>query len=371
MSGRRRNSPALPLTSARLLELLDRMYDLEAVELDWLRGIGESIQPLVDCGVGVGVYSLTLHTHPTAAGQGMRIGLGLDMETMWRQFQRVVPLEILGDEGMIGPLSNAARCPSPRVRRYAAAGHAALGVHSLTGLNATDLEHRIVTIAVPAPVRGHVFWPEHDRTSWERISAHLGAAFRMRNRRVVDEAPGVIIDQNDRVQHVEPGLADADLARIRDAAAAVHRARRIRMSPEAVLAAWRALYGGRWSVVESVERDGRRLLVARPNAPLRNCEPPTSGESVRHRRAETARQLSPQEARVLAALAKGHSNKLIAYELGLTTSTVGTLLARAARKLGCKTRIALARAGRALADRLSDQRIDEEPTGERGEGEHA
>jgi len=60
-------------------------------------------------------------------------------------------------------------------------------------------------------------------------------------------------------------------------------------------------------------------------------------------------QLSPQEARVLAELAKGYSNKVIAYDLGIGTSTVATLLARAARKLGCADRLALARAGRALA----------------------
>lgn len=37
----------------------------------------------------------------------------------------------------------------------------------------------------------------------------------------------------------------------------------------------------------------------------------------------------------------GHSNKLIAYELGIAASTVGVLLGRAASRLGVRTRKAL------------------------------
>lgn len=356
MPDRRRNSPALPLTSARLLDVLDRMYDLEASEPDWMRGIAEAIRPIVDCGAGINVL-----TYPTAGKIGVRVGLGHNIETMWRQFSRAVPLDVLAEAELIGPLSNAARCTIPRIRSYAAAGHAAMGVRSLTGLNGTDLEHRLVTIGVPAPVGGRVFWPEHDRTAWERISAHLGATFRMRNHRVARAAPGVIIAANGGLQHVEPGVADVDLARLREAVTAVDRVRRVRMPPEAVLDAWRALYGGRWSIMASVERDGRRLLVARPNAPLSRGEHRAAAESTDRPRPANPHRLSAQETRVLIALAEGHSNKLIAYELGLATSTVGTLLARAASKLGCKNRIALARVGRALAHQAAPPCVAEDP----------
>ena len=360
MPGRHRSSPALPLTSARLLDVLDRMYDLQVTELDWLRGIGEAIRPLVDCGGGVNVWTLNLHT--SASGVGARIGLGHDVEVMWKQFLRVVPLEILTDEGLLTPISNADRCPAPRVRRYAGVGHAAMGVRSLTGLNGVDLDHHTVSICVPAPIGGRVFWPERDRTSWERISAHLGAAFRLRNRGAARKAPSLIIDPSGRLQHVAPELAaSADLAQLCEAVTVVDRARRIRMPPEAVLNAWRALHEGRWSIVQSVERDGRRMLVARPNAPLHNDAPLAPGESA-NRPPKTPRQLSPAERRVLAALSEGHTNKLIAYELGLATSTVGTLLARAARKLGCKSRIELARVARALPRQSASQHCIEEPT---------
>jgi DNA-binding NarL/FixJ family response regulator len=149
--------------------------------------------------------------------------------------------------------------------------------------------------------------------------------------------------------------ASANLAQLREVVAAADRVRRVRLPPEAVLSAWRALHGGCWSIVASVERDGQRLLVARPNAPLRIGAPLASTEATSRRRPEHPRHLSAQESRVLAALAKGHTNKLIAYELGLATSTVGTLLARAARKLGCNTRIELARVGRALTRQSASQ----------------
>jgi DNA-binding NarL/FixJ family response regulator len=124
---------------------------------------------------------------------------------------------------------------------------------------------------------------------------------------------------------------------------------RARMAPGAMLAAWRALHEGRWAVVETVERDGRRFLVARPDGPLPGGAPAAPVEAAGRRQPEPPRELSAQEQRVLSELAKGYSNKLIAHELGLATSTVGTLLARAARKLGCGSRVALARAGLALS----------------------
>ena len=168
--------------------------------------------------------------------------------------------------------------------------------------------------------------PERHRGSWERIAAHLGTAFRLRGSGVSRAAPALIVDQRGRTQHVAAGIGAGELTRLRDAVARVARARRVRMSPEAALGAWRALYQGRWSIVESIERDGRRLLIARPNAPLPRADPPASLAPATRPALGQRRPLSVQERRALIALGNGHSNKLIAYELGLATSTVATLL---------------------------------------------
>jgi DNA-binding CsgD family transcriptional regulator len=51
--------------------------------------------------------------------------------------------------------------------------------------------------------------------------------------------------------------------------------------------------------------------------------------------------LSPRERQALSFAVLGDSNKLIAYELGISASTVGVLLYRAAQKLRCRSRAEL------------------------------
>jgi DNA-binding CsgD family transcriptional regulator len=85
---------------------------------------------------------------------------------------------------------------------------------------------------------------------------------------------------------------------------------------------WRALLDGRWSLVDCTESDGRRVVLARRNEP-----------GVRDPRA-----LAPRERDVLAHVALGHSNKYIAYLLGIATSTVATHLASAMLKIGLRSR---------------------------------
>ncbi|MBI4954932.1 MAG: hypothetical protein HY908_23115 [Myxococcales bacterium] len=88
-----------------------------------------------------------------------------------------------------------------------------------------------------------------------------------------------------------------------------------------------ALFAGRWSIVEHVERDGKRLLLARKNDPG----------------APDLAAIAPAEAAVLARAALGHGHKLIAYELGLSMSTLHVHLARGMRRLGVASRAELIR----------------------------
>ncbi|HET7499787.1 MAG TPA: LuxR C-terminal-related transcriptional regulator [Kofleriaceae bacterium] len=333
------------MTSRRLLELLDRFYDLDVDDVGWLRGIGETIRPIVDCGAGVNVWTVT--ADPASEYRGLRIGVGHDIDVMWEQFTRVVPVQLVVDHLLTTPITNVARQAPPELQDYVIAGHAAMGVRSLTSINAGFVENTAVCIGVPIPHGGPEFWPVHDRGPWERISAHLAAAYRLRARRALRERPVAIMSATGGVLHAEPeASAGSELAQLRDAMAVVDRARRVHMAPEAVLDAWRALYHGRWSIVESIERDGRRLLIAHPNAPLHDDAAAVSGGD--HDRTNEGRTLSAAERRVVAAVAQGHSNKLIAYELGIAISTVATLIGRARRKLGCSSRVELVRTGRAL-----------------------
>jgi two-component system response regulator FixJ len=71
-------------------------------------------------------------------------------------------------------------------------------------------------------------------------------------------------------------------------------------------------------VVEQFEREGRRYVVA-------VLEPGLSS-------------LTPREREVLVEAVNGSTNKVIAYDLGLSHATVRVLMARAAKKLGVTKR---------------------------------
>ena len=119
----------------------------------------------------------------------------------------------------------------------------------------------------------------------------------------------------------------SNLAVLRDAVERQETARgRLRTDPDRALEIWMGLVAGRWSLVDRYEKGGRRYLVARRNE-----------SDVSEPAALTSRE------RAVARLAAiGLSNKWIAYELGLSASTVATHLAFALRKLKLKTRTELA-----------------------------
>jgi DNA-binding CsgD family transcriptional regulator len=87
---------------------------------------------------------------------------------------------------------------------------------------------------------------------------------------------------------------------------------------------WRDLQRGEWSLVKHFDRDGRRYLVA-----------------VRPEAARKAARLSAREREVCARVANGASNKAIAYELGISLSTVAGYIATSMKKLGVASRVAL------------------------------
>ena len=86
----------------------------------------------------------------------------------------------------------------------------------------------------------------------------------------------------------------------------------------ALVEAWAA----HWTLVDVLESDGRRFVVAHENQT--GCQPMPG--------------LSPRERQALALLALEQTNKQIAFALGIAASTVGVLLHRAAKKLNTTTR---------------------------------
>ncbi len=191
--------------------------------------------------------------------------------------------------------------------------------------NATPKSGIILTTPVPS---GHRV---RNRELWTRFASHLGAALRLRRLKAepsLDAAPA-ILSPTGKLEHgtAEAIAAQAPLGR---AAKAMDRARGKlrRLDPDAAAALWRTMVCEEWSLVDWYDHDGKRFLLAQENrVPARSAD-----------------ALTPRETQVVACAAMGHSNKLIAYDLGLSSGTVAVLLGRAARKLGVSGRVALVRA---------------------------
>jgi len=224
--------------------------------------------------------------------------------------------------------------PEPAKQTIAAVGMTgddALGLRA----NATPLCGVMFTTHVETGYR------IRNRNLWLRFASHVGSALRLRRRSIEEESAVAILTPNGRLEHSNVGDAVLDARDdLSSAAKDIDRARgkMRRLDPEHAAALWRAMVRGEWSLVDWIDHDGKRFLLAHEN---RIPSPPSASDR---------RPLTDREQQVVACAAMGHSNKLIAYDLGLSTGTVSVILARAAKKLGVSGRVALIRAFRETTD---------------------
>jgi DNA-binding CsgD family transcriptional regulator len=196
------------------------------------------------------------------------------------------------------------------------------GIEDLMGINGLDPTGRGCMITVVDTRRRHSPRTVH---LWHRLAAHISAGNRLRGA-LQELAAGsdvmatsdAILSPNGKGEHAT-GPAEARSVReaLRDALVRIDKARAERDDAGRSVNLWRGLVAGRWSLVEHFERDGRRYFLARKNDPAVSAD----------------LALSERERQVLGYSELGNSNKLIAYSLGLSASTVSSLLARARQKL--------------------------------------
>ena len=170
---------------------------------------------------------------------------------------------------------------------------------------------------------------DEERRLLTRLTSHMLAGFRLRRRlHDGDVATEAVYELSGNLVHAEgPARTREARAALRAAVTTIDAVRRKqrKSDPADALGRWKALVGGRWSLVDQFERSGRHFLVAKPNE-ARHVKPA---------------RLARREAQVVAHAALGHPNKVIAYELGLTESAVAAYLTRAKTKLGARSRIEL------------------------------
>jgi Bacterial regulatory proteins, luxR family len=310
------------------IDVLEAAYGAACDDQQWLGGVMAASRPLLD------------------EGHGMVAVLYDARQSDWVEIEHLLPVGVSGT--LVGKLFNVPvpRGPASRalvslfrnvpvttLERQAPASEfyyhhsrdaiAAEGLADIRFVNAIDPEHRGCLLLVMSQKRND--WPARTVHRWSQVAAHVAAGLRVRRRlRRWAQPADAILKPDGKVEHAEGG-ARSQTARtvLRQAVTALDRARGpVRKSaPDEALAVWRGLVAGRWSLLDHFDSDGTRFIVAHRNAP----------------ELDDLRGLTSRERQIAGYLALGHSNKVIAYALGLSTSTVSAHAARVRKKLGLRS----------------------------------
>ncbi|NOU26418.1 MAG: hypothetical protein HOO96_00810 [Polyangiaceae bacterium] len=167
----------------------------------------------------------------------------------------------------------------------------------------------------------------------ETFVAHFVGMTRLR--RLLGAAPesgsptnAAVLDPKGRVLHLSPEAQDAAPSLTHAVLRSEQARGKLRRSdPMEAQRMWRAMVEGEYSIVETVERDGKRYLLARKNP---------------HRLGSLGK-LTSLEVACAYHTALGHSQKFIAYELGVSLSRAVRATEAAVRKLRLQNKEELVR----------------------------
>lgn len=319
----------MTVATVRALDLIASCYRLDLDEGAWLAELVKMATPLLDRGLGVAAY-----TYAARDPVGLRIleaclPAGLEPAALGA-YLASVPAAFV-ERSWLSKLAGYAS--TVEGFEEVAPGLAAFGgARDVLATNGRDPTGLGVWLGALSPKRGRESPSLTDRL--EKIAAHLATSFRVR--RTLDRSVGpldqaeAVLAPDGRVTHAEgEARGTAERAALRRATIELDRAksRAGRREADRTLSRWTAMVDARWTLLDTFDVDGRHFVVARRNE--------AAG------RPETDALLTPRERQVVSYAALGHSNKVIAYELGLAAATVRVLLHRASARLGMSTRAAL------------------------------
>jgi len=324
--------------SPDVIAIIEAIYRIESEPEAWLTDIVRAALPLMDEGFGLsaGMYD--------AAGPSLAVEAFVSVGTPPGSSDKIAATSYdftpeFVDAGFLGHVcETASRVAGWRDLAFVREGTLVpFGIRDRIGINglSTDCSGTILGIHLPVE-RG---LSPAERRRYSMIAGHLGAAHRLRRRmqRGIASTEAVVAPSG-RIEHAVGAAAARDaLAQLSGAARAIDRARSRagRRNQEQALGEWTGMVAAQWTLVEE-ERDGRRHLLARRNDPA----------------APGPEQLSERERQVVSFAVLGHYDKLIAYELGVSHSTVRVLLHRARRKVHVGSRAELVDVGRTMLREL-------------------
>lgn len=336
-------------TEGALLDCLAASYRLDLDGAEYVRNIVEKAAPLLDRGLGVMAY--------TYDARDPKVPVIDHFATSKRFDPNWLPPFYAAVEAAQADIGSPQHPTGFQAWSHLTCGQASTlpgmrpilplfthigGSRDAFAVNALDASGHGLWIG--APLRTTAKVPAARMTLFTRFAAHLAAALRIRrNALAAKPRPAAILSPHGALLDADSGDGVVEAREdLRRATVAFDQARTKKMRADVELATrrWRPLVASRWSLLDEFDSDGRRFIVAVEN------EPPTR---------PPRRDLSEREHQVMTQAHLGHSDKVIAYELGLSASTVRVLLHRASRKLGASTR----REALARFDALTKARDDE------------
>ena len=323
-------------SSASLLPIVEVAYEnIDASDEDWLGRVLAASRPHLDEGFGVAAFEF----YRPGDGlpeilQSLHEGIPPKLSAIYPKVFATMDPEIRKRPFRLGPCVTGSAMmgmgddfrEQPHMKKYV---HA-FGMFDSLWITAAEPSGRGCGFHAG---RAQIRAPSSSQVKrWGRVAGHLSTVVRLRRRLKENfSQPSAVLDPGGKV-HAANGDASTReaLDRLRQAVLEIETLRGpIRLTdPDRALFGWRALVAGRWSLIDQMEHDGRRYIVAREN------EPTVRGHA----------SLTARERQVVEYAKLGHHNKLIAYELGISDSTVRVLLARASAKLGVRRREDLLRA---------------------------
>lgn len=320
-----------------ILTIVETAYQVDAPADTWLRRLSEQVKPHLDQGFGMAAFE---YYWPRGGDlqmlQSMHLGIPRGLAEIYSKVFATMDPQIRARPFQMGPFVTGSQMMGMRAEQFREQPHMKrfvqqFGMFDSVWITAAEPSGRGLGFHAG---RHKIAWSSPRQVSlWGKLAAHLSSAVRLRHRMEGYPSrlpPEAVLDPSGKVHDADgPAKERTARERLRAAVRDIERGRGPlrRRDPGRALSDWKGLVAGRWTLIDQLERDGRRYIVARENVP----------------RAPGPEALTDRERQVVGFAKLGHSNKLIAYDLGISDSTVRVLIARAASKLGVRTREELIR----------------------------
>lgn len=311
-----------------LVAVIEAAYAPARTEQEWAEGIAAVAEPCLDYGLGLNVYTFDARNPakfriPTCAGAGRTPIDGRAIEAIVKQGSPEITRRAYspGEAILFSELHRELEAERVEGHEHLQRAVASSGTQEVLAVRGADPSRRgcLITSLLPEPTQ----LARAQRNLLTCLGSHLASGWRLRSD-LTDggrstETADAVLDGKGRLLHHRSGDVPAQRTHIERAFERRLRARgRLRShDPQAAVELWRAMIAGEWTLVDHVDRDGKRFVLARRNRP--GVGDPGA--------------LTLRERQVAKYAALGCSVKHVAYELGLAPSTVSQRLNSALRKL--------------------------------------